>query len=209
MDETEQSVDAVNSSALDVLSCGLGAAVLLFMILSVVRSQPKESGSVEEYVTVEFRVKQSSHALVTPLVKVPGQTKPIRIPLLAVDRTTGRFDPSSRKDGVSVDDMNHLAASATGAYDLLGFALEGDYRASYQEAGEDRVFRLHISGPNPGEWQIGARYFNNDSTATGGQFGRKVPVTVTVVTRKQSFEFATEMEYGGQVLGKSFNIDPP
>lgn len=209
MDEIEQSTDVVNASALDVISCGLGAAVLLFLILSVVRSQPQESASVEEFITVEFRVSQDSHALVTPLVKVPGRTEPIRIPLLAVDRTTGRFDVTARKDDVNEDDMNQLAAAATGGYDLLGFSLEGDFRARYETTGEDRIFRMHISGPNPGQWRIGARYYNTDPAGPAGQFGRKVPVTATVVTRKRSFEFRQDIGYGEHLMGEPFNIDPP
>jgi hypothetical protein len=199
--------DTVNASALDVISCGLGAAVLLFLVLSVVRADTRTSASTEEFIEILISLSGTSDALIVPVLQPPGASKPIVVPLLAIDRVTGRFRPDSAKLGVDPDQMSKLLEAAQ-EYQMLGFTIAGDYRVTEYKSGK-KEFRVNILVPAPGEWKVSCRYFNADSTARVPRVGDPpIHTELVVKTRKDTKEFAGTIGFAQQTNPIKITVPP-
>ena len=199
--------DTVNASALDVISCGLGAAVLLFLVLSIVRADSKASASTDEFIEILISLSGTSDALIVPVLQPPGASKAVVVPLLAIDRVAGRFRPDPAKLGVDPDEMSKLIEAAQ-EYQMLGFSISGDYRVSEYKSGK-REFRVNILRPKPGEWKISCRYFNADRTAHVPRISDPpVRIELIVKTRNDTKEVANTIGFAKQASPITITVPP-
>lgn len=158
-DEYDETPDTMSASALDVISCGFGASVLLFLVLSVAKTAPSAAQTVQDYIDVEFAVSDANAAL-SLHVQPPSSRDMIEIPLELVDEARGQLVPTA---AWSIEPELGVVMRAAGTYELLGFSLGGQVRAIEQNDRASRRFKVHIRQPESGTWRVAARYFHGDA----------------------------------------------
>lgn len=170
MDDQELDIgDPLALSRLDVISCGLGGAVLLGIVFTIVRHQAPTTVSAPPFILVEWRVegeKDGVFPLINAVVQPPNGAKEFDLPIEEFDVRTGRFKPPEKRQ-----QPNSPIYSTAGNYELLGFSRFGDEEAVRltksggvvrdDNASSNPTFRLRIANPDPGEWHFKARYQNN------------------------------------------------
>lgn len=149
---------------LDVISCGLGGALLLGVILAVPKEQQKTAVSTAPYVVLRAEVWDEKdavpdfQALPNVWIKPPGAESGFDLPLEQFDLKTGR----SRR-GVEVHP--NLAANGLDNTQLFltGFFRHAEGVAELAES-KDRpsvpLYELVIAEPPAGEWEFRIRYQN-------------------------------------------------
>lgn len=139
-------------SLLDLLACGLGAAMVLGFIMMLVRERPPVDASPSVGVLASFHVEDED-ALFTFLIKPPrGRV----VELGREDLEAGRVVDCGRQQGFECI--------------LLGWSRDGARHLSQLEtdngapAKPGRSYLLFLKGPTPRNedpnWELGVRYFN-------------------------------------------------
>lgn len=167
-DQDVEITDPLALSRLDVISCGLGGAVLLGIVFTVVRHQPPAAVSAPPFILIEWKVKSAKDEvfpLINAVIQPPAGAEEFDLPLEEFDLRTGRLkSPSMRQKPDSL-------IYRTGTFELLGFSRFGDEdpirttKAGVvvvdDNASSTPTFRIRIANPQAGEWQFRARYQNN------------------------------------------------
>lgn len=176
------------ASALDLLTCGLGAAALLFVLFSKVLSpQPAKTPSVPEYIQVEFFLTTDAGRdfQIVPFIQPPNGPA-VAVPADALNRKDGRFYPGGY-GGARGGGLQKLssAVKTTGGYFLRGFSIDSDRAARVEGQSDVRRFRLLIQRPKPGQWQISAKV----STIAGNTSLARLDDAVSISVRGSSRTF--------------------
>lgn len=181
-------VDAgLGLSFLDVLSNGLGVAVLLFIVLSSMRSagEVAETGG-EHFIRLKWTVFDPQ-AIIQAWIAPPGGSADPRdfFPLQEADNGSQIF--------------NH--PQAKGKVVLFGFTDRGSNAALPAGKKEARVYVMRIQAPDEGKWRFGALYVNRaDALAAMATEPVKVSLEVQVSNNRlapleKSIMFAEEVVF--------------
>jgi len=178
--------DAMSLSSLDVISCGLGAAVLLFLVLSVVRSAPPAAGSSEfikiDYVLRELRLREpgkppspatTPSAAYSLAIRPPKAMETIELSVALWDPTTGAIRSGVMLSGEERGRRDLLIASAPSGFFVLG--------PTAPDGGE-QTLTVYVAGAAPGDWQIGLVCTDVQGVSVAGE--AVVDVSATYFTRQ-------------------------
>jgi hypothetical protein len=199
---------------LDVISCGLGGAILLGVILAVPRDQKAIAVSTAPYLVVRLEVtdlegKPDLQALPNLWVKPP--TGPgADLPLEAFDLKTGRSQPGARV-------FRGPAARELGRTEvfLTGFFRHADGAA---QVGQDEnamkvpLYELRLTEPPAGVWEFRARYQNRRDL--GDLLGKGMPaikarlVGYVAGSGRPAESKETRIEFGGLGEPVTLNVTP-
>jgi hypothetical protein len=205
MDQEDPANSNFLASALDMLTCGLGATALLFILFSVVHVEPEKAAGVDEFLNVRFDVVDGSNRPVQlkAILQPPGR-QPVEMFDRFFDPLTGRLSPSpvdQDEQGGNIEDLFEKG----GGCSMVGFALSQD------EAGVvngHRIFRLHIRRPIVGRWTVSARYSN----IAGGIIARRsdppIAVNTIVTTRDVQRKANSKVSFSQKTDEISVNIKP-
>lgn len=158
---SEQGDDTLSMSFLDVISCALGAAVILGLVFSIVRREASVTTSSPEFIRLTLHTASSEpdvHPLLNVIVKPPGHAEGFDLVLEDFDLVRGRPRPrAERRDrGLPIDNLR-----------LFGFSRHGEHRKFLAGDGQEvldanasdlAVYRLMVKVPEPGEWQFDVRF---------------------------------------------------
>lgn len=197
MDENEELAgDPLALSRLDVISCGLGGAVLLGLVFSIVRHETPVNVSAAPFILVEWRVEKCSKAGVRPLVNVvvtpppESSSPPIDLPIEEFDLRTGLLKDER------IRQHTDALIFQKGDFQLMGFSRFGDESGLLTTAGDEvrddnasstPVFRLRIANPEPGPWRFQIRYQNNQNARelSDDQARNEIQVRTRAYTREE------------------------
>lgn len=130
-------------SQLDVISCGLGGAILLGLVFSVVRTPSPVDTSSPEYIAVEW-FASDVNAQFNLIVQPPDGPETE----LSHDEW---FDP--RSGGVRVEKQETFPLREYGVFQII------DYHKRKKVTGDVfESFTLFIGAPAEGDWRINVRY---------------------------------------------------
>jgi hypothetical protein len=175
--------DSLNYIFLDVISSGLGGAILLGVILAIPKSPKPTTLTAAPYLTVRATVTDTGNPPKPDLdarpnlwIQAPGQPDGFDLPLEAFDPCTGRSRsaasiPQFAAAGVT-DSQLFLTGyfrHADGAADLIPVADEA--QAAFYE--------FQITRPPPGKWTFKMRYQNRRGL-TDLVVGRPPPIRVSL-----------------------------
>ena len=176
-------------SFLDVLSNALGVAILLFIILSSLRSAGEitEPGG-EHFIRLKWTVFDPK-AIMQAWIAAPGGDAKKR----------EFFELEDRTSGSRIYDKPY----AKGQIVLFGFTERGGDAALLDGKSESRVYIMRIQSPLSGTWRVGALYVNR-ADALAASAPETVRITLDVQSSSNPdlrFEklvsFADEIEFTG------------
>lgn len=171
---------------LDVISCGLGGAILLGVILAVPREQKALPVSAAPYLVVRVEVEDTAvprdDTLPLPNIwlKPPGADG-FDLPLEQFDLATGR----SRRGAELHPSLAGLDRGGSQVF-VTGFYRHGEGRADLDPAGAPAgaprapLYELRVTEPPAGEWRFQVRYQNRRDVVA--YFGRQPPAMKARVT---------------------------
>lgn len=143
---TDQDNDTLSLSRLDVISCALGAAILLFLSLSAIRIQKPSETSATRFLHVSVDLvsgmDRRDSPVITFFVTPPGGQTPIDVPAFAFDPVSGRLRP----EATALVSFTRLLEKGT--FHVSGSAIEADRERREAPASA----YLTITDPVPGEW---------------------------------------------------------
>lgn len=191
-DSIEEESDDLALSRLDIVSCGLGGAILLCLIFSIIRSSPPIVASAPPFINATFIVKDPQ-VLLNVYLKPPGEAG-FEIPLEDFNLAIGRLKPpTERKRNIPLTPPEDIY--------LLGFSRHGhDAMLLANQTGERR-FVVVIERPRPGRWQVEARYQNRADIDKWFAAGKPIAADIgrTVVLRDRSLPpLETVVQWGNQ-----------
>jgi hypothetical protein len=128
-------------SLLDIFACGLGAAVLLGLILMIVRQRPPVERSPSSGLMLRVTIEDSK-ALLALVLKNPR----------------GEWFETDLRELESGVEKECRGARCT----VLGFSQSGTTRLEALPNDPGRSFIVHLRDPEKGKWGVGIRYFNRD-----------------------------------------------
>lgn len=184
--------DPLALSRLDVISCGLGGAVLLGIVFSVVRHKPPVEVSAPPFILIEWEVsnvveESKVFPLINAVITTPSGVE-FDLPLEDFDSAGRSKRPVERQEPNS-------AMYESGDYSILGFSRFGDDSPLLRSPSGALIanrndsttptYQLHIANPVAGPWKIKARYqYNVNSRALGDQdIKNKIRITTRAYTR--------------------------
>lgn len=143
MNDSDNSDAALATSQLDIISCGLGAAILLGLVFSIVKDKPPVELSSAQFILVDWWTGPANtdvelHFIVTP---PNGPTEEFS-PAKWFDLETGQRRPD--RPGFKLDEYGDFAVIMKGA----GTPPDG-FRSGPS---------IWVSSPRAGEWKFQARY---------------------------------------------------
>jgi hypothetical protein len=158
----EQTEDTLALSYLDVISCGLGAAVLLFLVLSLVKAQsPALAVPTGKFVVTVFTLtpESGSAPYIRPNVRItPPGGEWAELALENRAEPAGRVGPADfPTDELRSRRFAALNAAVKDGIYLTGFAFRSDHRLQLVADGapaKPLVFTVSLLKPTPGEWRI-------------------------------------------------------
>ncbi len=172
--------DTLALSRLDVISCALGAAILLFLTLSAIRIRPPSETSARMFVHVSVELTSGAARedapIITFFVTAPDDPKPFDVPGYA-------FDPRSGLLRTSMMTSERVARlRETGVYQVAGSCID---RGVTLEDGATTA-HLTILLPLPGEWSFRYTVSNSQDpflTVTGADASLTTVGIMRVMTR--------------------------
>lgn len=188
----EDTGDPLALSRLDVISCGLGGAVLLGIVFSVVRHKPPAEVSAPPFILIEWdvsNVAQDSKVfpLINAVIRTPNGDE-FDLPLEDFDSAGRSKWPVERREPNS-------PLYESGDFSILGFSRFGDdspllrnpsgVLIANRNDSTTPTYQLHIANPIPGPWKIKARYqYNVNSRALGdADVKNRIRITTRAYTR--------------------------
>lgn len=167
MDDFDESdLDPLALSRLDVISCGLGGAVLLGLVFSIVRQQSPSTVSSPPFIHVVWEVdsvRDNVHPLINAVITPPDGD--------SFDLPLEDFDPAGRLKPLADRRFDNGRLDQLGGFTLLGFSRFGEMSRVLRTKSGDvvrndnespkQVYQLLIANPASGDWTFKARYQNN------------------------------------------------
>lgn len=186
--------DPLALSRIDVISCGLGGAVLLALVFMLVRHTTPVEVSAPPFITVHWEIVGNTGdytPIITPIVKPPEAPYAFDIHLADFD-LEGNQQP---KPPGERERSNEYYEPDWGTYTLYGFSrfrpdidLESEVNP-FEATIPNPVYRLNIASPKSGNWRFGVRF---ESIAEGRSrhadlnLGEtKIIVKFSIITREQ------------------------
>lgn len=190
--------DPLATSFLDVLSNGLGAGILLMVLIAAIPiERPAASVPDGPFVRASWIVGGDPSAVLYLRILPPGAARPFLV------------DTGSLPDDAVLDLKCHWSGvTPAGSAQLYGFTLGGTAAATGErdDGSRDRAFVFWISEPVPGDWQIGVVYANRaDSGLTKPE---PISVVPTIEKRGAGPQVMPAVELAlGEVHMDQFTID--
>jgi hypothetical protein len=178
--------DTLSLSSLDVISCGLGAAVLLGVIFAVVKHESPVTTSSPQFILVELSAvgQDPVQPLLNVVVQPPHFAYAFDILLEDFDLERGVPKPNAQRlrPELPIDNFRLLGFSRDGTAERNETALPN------HNAAARAIYRLLIHEPYAGNWGFAARYQGprNSSRLSAEQVASKVDITLEAITRDSS-----------------------
>lgn len=199
-DEEAKEDGALGYIMLDLVSCGLGSAILLGVILSITRYQAPSGVPTAPYLLVRLELKQPAssgagepadlNALPNLWIRPPGH-KGFDLPIELFNLDTGRV-----RSGKELDPHFAPFQMTNSQFYICGFDRHGEGEA-YGAVGAQRVpiYLLLITDPPVGDWEFRVRYMSRrDLRESITQIPRLSGTTsVFVADIPQPMTFETEL----------------
>lgn len=186
---------------LDVISCGLGGAILLGVILASPREQKPLAVATAPYLSVRAEISSpdgvpDADALPNLWVKPPGAAAGFDLPLEKFDLKTGRA-----RRGVEVHpELAFVGVSETQIF-LTGFYRHDSARAEQlPQDVETRMrgglFEALITEPPAGAWEFRIKYQNRRKIETYLADGKQIPAIRVELTAQAAGSATAEVNEG-------------
>ncbi|RWB35803.1 MAG: hypothetical protein EOQ41_03050 [Mesorhizobium sp.] len=164
--------NALATSFLDVLSNGLGAGILLMVLIAAVPiERPVASVPNAPFIRGSWTARNDEGAVLYLRMEPPGAGRSFVVDLRDLD-LAATIDLNCSWPGVS----------AAGRVQIYGFSAAGRAAATVNTQAKDRSFILWIGEPVPGKWTVGVVYANRSDS--GRRRPKAIDVTQTIETRE-------------------------
>lgn len=155
--------ESLSTSFLDVLSNGLGAGILLMVLIAAIPIE-RPAAPVPEgpFIRGSWTVVDDEGAILSLRLMPPnGSTFDVDLRQLDVPAAYGALTLDCRWPGVS----------PAGRVEIYGFSVAGAAAATSGDnaSPKDRTFVLWVNEPMPGDWDVGVIYSNRSDSGRGRQ----------------------------------------
>jgi hypothetical protein len=172
--------DTLSLSFLDLISCGLGGAIFLSLIFSVVRQDKPSALTSQHFLDVTVECADSDAVL--NLVVTPPRGAAHFLPVTTFDSVTGLLPVQHelRKSGEIM---------------LLGFSGYGEVKLAVKQG---QLYKLLVHDPKPGHWMVEVQYRDRRNWTNLANGIPKVTVTRKVITSRGEMDSipAQEVSFG-------------
>jgi len=160
MEEGES--DPMAMAMLDLLSCGIGGAILLFIIFAVVTPFSSAPPRSEPFLMAKFRSTSQDVQFEPIILWAPPERT---LPGLG-DWTTISFQQSTLLPGGIAEPPPSGLNGVAKDLRLFGFSRYGLAERRSGGGQGERSFIIQVFGPKPGHWRFGMRFRQTDTQLT-------------------------------------------
>lgn len=179
-DEYTNGSDSLAMSQLDVISCGLGGAVLLGLVFSVIGSTPPVETSAPEYVAVEF-FTSTDDSVVSLLIRPPDYSE------VELDIEEW-FDESGH---VRAEKRDSFPLQSFGEFQLIVTQHNARTKRDVDEDGSSEEFdciTILVGSPAGGNWAFNTRFADQSDESWSQLLSQTASTSPTPLTIWRRFE---------------------